>query len=230
MEIHTPHHNKSNSFSHQRGFEVLHRPISATHLVEQQTKQSSDNGPNDKLFDYIRNPKGHHVFNSKERNFVSQIYDFVDFSEIVPKIPAFANTNNIFTDFQPKEDNCQFVIPSMLKASCEFFAKNGDKYSEVLSEIVGKIYIDDRERIKFFEYLRSQPSYKFYAENDKLACFDELFGQESKPAIFVNLYKLLGKVFKNESIKALDFQLTQNEQQILQSIIVRKYNNKITAK
>lgn len=233
VEIRTPLQSNSNSFSYQKGFENFQKPINSSLLAEQHAKQNSDGGTNDKLFEYIRNPKGYHVFNVRERQFVNQVIDFVDFSEIVSKPPTGVNistNNNIFYESKSREGSSQFVIPTVLKGSCDIFAKPGDKFSETINEIVSKIYIDDREKAKFIEYLRSQPSYKLYSESDKLACFDELFGHEAKPAIFVNLYKLLGKVFKNESIKSLDFQLSQTEQQILESIIVRKYNNKITVK
>jgi hypothetical protein len=228
-EIRTPLQSNSNSFSHHKGFESFHRPTNTNFLIEQHAKQNSDVAPNDKFFEYIRNPKSVHALNVRERQFLSQVFEYVDFSEIVAQT-QIGTKANILGESTSREVVSQFIIPTVLKGSCDIFAKTNEKLPDNVNEIFSKIYIDDRDRIKFIDFLRSQPSYKLYSETDKLACFDELFGHETKPAIFVNLYKLLGKVFKNESIKALDFQLSQTEQQILESIIIRKYSQKLTGK
>jgi hypothetical protein len=229
VEIQTPIRSDSIPFPHPKDLDSLFKPTNASPFSEQNAKQNFDAKTNDTIFEFIRNPKGSAVMNVRERHFVNQIFEYVDFSEILSRPLASVNGDSI-RESSFKMGGSSFPIPNVLKGYNDFFINSNDKFSEQINEVFAKIYIDDRERAKFVEFLRSQPSFKLYSESDKLACYDELFGHEAKPAIFVNLSKILGKIFKGEPIKALEYQLSQTEQRILESIVTRKYGQQIVSK
>jgi hypothetical protein len=216
----------NNSFSSRIGFEPVRQPMHSTLLNEKRHKQQNEVAGAEAIFEHIKNPIDLSVLNSREREFISQVADLMDLSE---SNVGFVEEPWIFNpeSQDTQGDNALFIVPQFNKGTGELASKFAPKENPNMSQIFSCIYSEDKDRKRFMDYLKSQPSFKMYHETDKLACLDDLFGQEYNPTIFQTLYKLLVKIFKSESIKASDFQLTPNEYLILESVLVRKYDAKI---
>jgi len=216
----------NNSFSSRVGFEPIRPRNSSMLLSEKKLKQHNERVTNDVIFEHIKNPTSACVLNCKEREFISQVIDLLEVSEPKATFTEEALFFNAASD-NTTEDNGMFVVPKFNKASGELSANLVPKENPTIPKLYKSLYSEDKERRRFMDYLKSQPSFKMYSETDRLACLDDLCGQDYNPTIFLTLYKLLLKVFKNEAIQASDFQLTPNEYQILESVLVRKYGAKI---
>lgn len=216
----------NNSFSSRMGFEPIRQPIHSMLMSEKKHKQQNEIVSTDVIFEHIKNPISLSVLNSREHEFINQVVDLLDLSESNSGFIDDGWFHNTASD-NTAEDNTLFIVPKFNKGSGELSTKFVPKESPAISKLYKCLYSDDKDRKRFMDYLKSQPSFKLYSETDKLACLDDLFGQDYNPTIFLTLYKLLVKIFKSEAIKASDFQLTPNEYQILESVLVRKYGAKI---